>query len=238
MCSVIGAIIQKPTRDDFEMLKRIFHESRIRGMHATGISFLPKWSTGIETIKEPIPADEFIEKFMHNDNLADMVADDGNLYLVGHCRYSTSDLEFNQPIYNSYLSVVHNGVITQELPENWESKYGYKCEGKNDTELLLHSYAHGKSPLVEWKDSSLAVCVLSKGKTLTAFRNGKRPLYLTYRNNACIITSTADVIKRSGITEPPLLINMNCYFTFDANMAMGIEQVNIDGAVDLQNVIR
>lgn len=238
MCSVIGAVIEQPTRDDFEMLKGIFHESRIRGMHATGISFLPKWSKGIETIKEPIPADQFIEKFLHNDNLADMVADDGNLYIVGHCRYSTSDLEYNQPIYNSYLSVVHNGVITQELPENWEAKYGYKCEGKNDTELILHSYSAGKSPLVEWKDSSLAVCVLGKGRTITAFRNGKRPLYLTSRSNARIITSTADVVKRAGITEPSILLNMNTYFTFDGSLSMSIEKETIEGAVDLQHVIR
>lgn len=238
MCSVIGAIIQQPTVDDFEMIKRVFHESRIRGMHATGISFLPRWSSGIENIVEPIPADKFIEKYMHNDNLADMVADDGNLYLIGHCRYSTSDLEYNQPIWNNYLSVAHNGVITQELPENWETKYGYKCEGKNDTELILHSYSHGKSPLVEWKDSSLAVCVLNKNRTITSFRNGKRPLYLTSRKNSCIITSTADVIKRAGIEEPPILINMNTYFTFDGSLTMGVEREIIEGAIDLQNVIR
>ena len=237
MCSVIGAIIQKPTVDDFEMLKRVFHESRIRGMHATGISFLPKWSKGIETIKEPIPADQFIEKFMHNDNLRDMVNEDGNLYLIGHCRYSTSDLEYNQPIYNSFASIVHNGVITQELPENWEKLYGYKCEGKNDTELLLHTFGHGESPLLKWKDSSLAVCMLGRAKTLTAFRNGKRPLYLTSRPNACIITSTADVVKRAGIKDPTELIAMNTYFKFDSDLGVMFERVEIDGAVDLQNAL-
>lgn len=237
MCAVIGAVIQQPTRDDFDMIKRVFHESRIRGLHATGISFLPKWSSGIENIVEPIPADKFIEKFLHNDNLADMVADDGNLYLIGHCRYSTSDLEYNQPIWNNYMSVAHNGVITQELPENWESLYGYKCQGKNDTELLLHTFAAGKSPLVEWKDSSLAVCVLDKNRTLTAFRNGKRPLYLTNTHNGCIITSTADVIKRAGIAEEPFLINMNMYCVFDGDLTMSIESVEIEGAVDLQDVV-
>jgi asparagine synthetase B (glutamine-hydrolysing) len=237
MCAVFGAIIQQPTRDDFEMIKKIFHESRIRGLHATGISFLPKWSSGIESIKEPIPADQFIEKYMHNDNLADMVNEDGNLYLIGHCRYSTSDLEYNQPIWNNYMSVVHNGVITQELPENWEQMYGYKCEGKNDTELILHTLANDKSPLVEWKDSSLAVCVLDTNRTLTAFRNGKRPLYLTSLDNGSIITSTADVIKRAGIKEEPFLLNMNMYCVFDGDLTMSIEAVPIEGAVDLQNVI-
>lgn len=236
MCAVIGAVLLKPSKQDFNLLRNVFHESRIRGMHATGISFLPKWSTGIESIVEPIPADQFIEKFMHNDNLADMIADDGNLYLIGHCRYSTSDLEYNQPIWNNNMSVAHNGVITQELPENWEQLYGYKCEGKNDTELLLHTFEEGKSPLVEWKDSSLAVCVLDKNRTLTAFRNGKRPLYLTNLENGCIITSTADVIKRAGIVEEPFLINMNMYCTFDSDLTMHIKNESIDGAMDLQDV--
>jgi hypothetical protein len=51
MCAVIGAILKEPTKQDFALLRNVFVESKIRGMHATGISFLPKWSTGIETIK-------------------------------------------------------------------------------------------------------------------------------------------------------------------------------------------
>ena len=183
MCAVIGVILLEPTKQDFAMIRRVFHESKIRGMHATGISFLPKWSTGIETIKEPLPADQFVDKHLHDDNLNDMVADDGNLYLIGHCRYSTSDLEFNQPMVGTGKSIVHNGVITQELPENWKDIYGYDCVTKNDSELVLHS----NDPLQEFSHMSMGVVELYNDKKLRFYRNGKRPIYLSSIPNGCII---------------------------------------------------
>jgi glutamine phosphoribosylpyrophosphate amidotransferase len=234
MCSVIGAVINSPSVEDFDMLKRVFLESRIRGMHATGMSFLPSWSSDVQTIKEPIPADAFIEKHLHNDNLKDLVNSDGTLYLIGHCRYSTSDLEYNQPIANKTLSVVHNGVITQELPENWKELYGWDCETKNDTELILHSVSAGKNPLISWKDSSLAVCELHKSKEIRAYRNGKRPLYLTTLKNGCIITSTADIPSRAFVDGETVEIPANTFFNISANGVM-MEAVSVPNSTDYQN---
>lgn len=226
MCSVIGAIIKEPRAEDFLMLHRVFLESKIRGMHATGISYVKHGK--IITDKRPVPADEF------PFNFPSYVNEDGNLYLIGHCRYSTSDLEFNQPIANENLSVVHNGVITQELPENWKELYGYDCETKNDTELILHTAEDCISPLVRWKDSSLAVVELHVDKVIRFYRNGKRPLYLTNISNGCIITSTADVIKRAEVPGFPINTLMNHYITFDDQLAMTIEKEVIEDAVDLQ----
>jgi glutamine phosphoribosylpyrophosphate amidotransferase len=234
MCAIIGAIIKSPTKDDLALLRRVFHESKIRGLHATGMSFLPSWSNKIETIKEGIPADEFVDKHLHNDNLDRLVNKDGNLYLIGHCRYSTSDLEYNQPIANENLSVVHNGVITQELPEKWKELYGYDCETKNDTELILHTAEDCISPLLRWKDSSLAVVELHVDKVIRFYRNGKRPLYLTSISNGCIITSTSDVPKRAEVPGLPVNVLMNHYFTFDGELTMTLEKENIPDSVDLQ----
>lgn len=235
MCAVIGTVLKSPSLKDWEALKRVFVESKIRGLHATGISFLPHWSKKIVTIKEAMPADKFVELHMHNDNFKSFLNEDGNLYLVGHCRYSTSDLQYNQPISNEDTSVVHNGVLTQEPHEKWEELYGYKCDGKNDTELLLHTIEAGKSALEEWKDSSLAVCVLGRDKTLTTFRNGKRPLYLTTMTNGSIITSTADIATRAGLFLPNMEIPMNTYITFDGNLKMEMKAVHIPDAKDLQH---
>jgi glutamine phosphoribosylpyrophosphate amidotransferase len=226
MCSVIGAIIKEPRAEDFLMLHRVFLESKIRGMHATGISYVKHGK--IITEKRPVPADEF------PFNFPNYVNEDGSLYMIGHCRYSTSDLEFNQPIANENLSVVHNGVITQELPENWKELYGYDCETKNDTELILHTAEDCISPLVRWKDSSLAVIELHVDKVIRFYRNGKRPLYLTNISNGCIITSTADVIKRAFVPGFPINTLMNHYITFDDQLAMTIEKEDIADAVDLQ----
>jgi len=226
MCSVIGAIIKEPRAEDFLMLHRVFLESKIRGMHATGISYVKHGK--IITEKRPVPADEF------PFNFPSYVNEDGSLYLIGHCRYSTSDLEFNQPIANENLSVVHNGVITQELPEKWKELYGYDCETKNDTELILHTAEDCISPLVRWKDSSLAVVELHVDKVIRFYRNGKRPLYLTSISNGCIITSTADVPKRAEVPGFPINTLMNHYITFDDQLAMTIEREVIEDEVDLQ----
>ena len=226
MCSVIGAIIKEPRAEDFLMLHRVFLESKIRGMHATGISYVKHGK--IITEKRPVPADEF------PFNFPSYVNEDGSLYLIGHCRYSTSDLEFNQPIANENLSVVHNGVITQELPEKWKELYGYDCETKNDTELILHTAEDCISPLLRWKDSSLAVIELHVDKVIRFYRNGKRPLYLTSISNGCIITSTADVPKRAFVPGFPINTLMNHYITFDDQLAMTIEREVIQDEVDLQ----
>jgi glutamine phosphoribosylpyrophosphate amidotransferase len=221
MCAVIGAILQKPTLQDFDMLHRVFLESKIRGMHATGISYVK--NDRVVTEKHPVPANEF------PFNFAEYVNEDGNLYLIGHCRYSTSDLEYNQPIGNDLHSIVHNGVISQELPERWKELYNYDCETKNDSELVLHSH----SPLEEFPDMSMGVCELTNDKKLLAYRNGKRPLYLTSISNGCIITSTADIPKRAEVEGFPINLLPNHYTTFDSELAMTIEKVNID-AVDYQ----
>lgn len=215
MCGVIGALIQNPTAKDFETIRNVFLESKIRGMHATGMSVV--YCNKIETFKEAVPADRFV----HLDNLEEMVNDDGNLYLIGHCRYSTSDLLYNQPIANDTNAVVHNGVITQELAENWDKLFNYKCETKNDSELVLHS----GSPLEEYPDASMAVCELTSAKELLVYRNGKRPLYLTSLVNGVIITSTSDIAKRAGIRMPSVEVPMNTYLTFDRNMVMNVSTV-------------
>lgn len=218
MCAVIGAIIKNPSADDFSLIRRVFLESKIRGMHATGISVLPHWSKEIQTFREPVPAD----KFVHLDNLEDYVADDGNLYLIGHCRYSTSDLEYNQPLYTVNKSIVHNGVITQELPHRWKELYGYDCITKNDSELVLHS----EDPLAEFPNMSMGVCELSVDKTLTIYRSGKRPLYMTTLPNGVLVTSTKDIIKRADPSAEPDVMQANVYCTIGADLLLNYESVN------------
>ena len=230
MCAVIGVILNQPTKEDFAMVRRVFLESKIRGMHATGMSFLPHWSEEIVTIKDSYPADKFIEVHLHDDNFKDMLNADGNLYMIGHCRYSTSDLEFNQPMYHNEKSIVHNGVITQELPENWKELYGYDCMTKNDSELVLHS----SDPLREFSHMSMGVVELYKERKLRFYRNGKRPLYLTNVPSGSIITSTANIAERAEVGGLAVEVLMNHYITFDENLAMMIEPVRIEGAKDLQ----
>jgi glutamine phosphoribosylpyrophosphate amidotransferase len=175
MCAVIGISIHDVTESDIELIKRIFLESRIRGKHATGVSYIK--GDAIVTFSLPVPADEFIEQFDFRDTIHN-----GDINLIGHCRYSTSDLEYNQPIADGNKAIVHNGVISQELPENWEALYGIKCETKNDTELLLRTEGN---PFAAWPNASISAIVLYPNE-LKVYRNGKRPLYETIVENGFI----------------------------------------------------
>lgn len=229
MCAIIGVVLDNPSLDELEQVKRVFLESRIRGMHATGISWVK--DDTVHTIKEPIPANEFVDKYM--TDMGEFL-DNGKLFMVGHCRYSTSDLEYNQPIANQCVSVVHNGVITQELPEKWKDIYGYDTETHNDSELILHTINDNKSPLEEWADSSLAVIELYGNQRMRFYRNGKRPMYLTNMPSGSIITSTRDVPLRAGIMEIGISVPMNTYSIFDERLTLLLERVEIDGERDLQ----
>ena len=84
MCAIIGTIIDHPTTDDLESIQRVFLESRIRGMHATGISYTQDGV--VKTIKEAIPAHEFVDR--HMQDMTSFIDTNGRLALIGHCRYS------------------------------------------------------------------------------------------------------------------------------------------------------
>lgn len=226
MCSVIGAVIIRPTNDDFITLERVFHESKIRGMHATGLAYVKDGKVHIE--KKPVPADRFPYKWHQYLN------ENGNLYLIGHCRYSTSDLDYNQPLGDDNKAIVHNGVITQELPENWKEIYGYDCITKNDSELVLHS----QNPLQEFNHMSMGVCELTADRKMRFYRNGKRPIYLTNLENGCIITSTKDIAERAEVFGFAIEVPMNMYTTFDEDATMEVQRVDIQGAVDYQHEVR
>jgi len=231
MCAIVGAILQKPSESDWETVKKVILESGIRGLHATGVSFLPHWSGGIVTLIEPVSAEKFVHMHL-NKSVKEFVNSDGNLYLIGHCRYSTSDLEYNQPIYNNDYAIAHNGVITQEMPERWKELYGYDCVTKNDSELILQCLTAGKSPLEEFPDSSMAVAELHKDKKLRFYRNGKRPIYFTYTSNGYTISSTEDIGFRAKIK--PVQMPMNTYMTVGADLTVNMSRVKRT-KLDLQN---
>lgn len=221
MCAIIGAVLSK----DFDQLCSVFIESSIRGLHATGLSYVKGGK--VYTEKAPVPAKDF------NYDWEKYVNEDGKLYLIGHCRYSTSDLEYNQPISNETRSIVHNGVITQEMPENWLSHYGYECETKNDSELVLKS----DNALLEFPDASMAVCELFNDKRIVAYRNGKRPIYMTTLDDGVIFTSTKDISKRAGINGITTALPARLQVIVDENVAFMYNDLKADEYEDLQYAV-
>ena len=188
MCAVIGVCLESVQQRDLELVRSLFLQSMVRGKHATGLTFFKDGK--LNTIKKPISAKEFVDKYYFED-----FVDDGRLLLIGHTRYSTSDLRYNQPFQSEDLAIAHNGVISQD-PDVWE----YETETANDSELILRCIEHKHHPLDVYKNRSMAVVVLSEGK-IHAFRNHERPLWVANRKNGVVFSSTKNILKRSGITE-------------------------------------
>lgn len=192
MCGVVAAF--NPNGVDMIVFRKLLVQSMVRGQHATGVSWFE--DDEIKTLKEPIRANLFELPKVNTTAI------------IGHCRYSTSDLEYNQPIAGDDYAIAHNGVVSQLPPEDWAGAYGFNVTGKNDTELLLRSFEHDLHPLQAFPKASIAaamICNESDGAELGFFRNGQRPLWYEYDedDNVCWVASTRDIFIRSGLGVNP-----------------------------------
>lgn len=186
MCGVIGVYLEDVNDDDIKLVKNMILQSMIRGKHATGISYIS--SGALKTIKEPIPADQFLEKYPIY-----LMIDNYSLKMIAHTRYSTSDLRYNQPFQGERIAIAHNGVISQD-PDIWE----YETDTLNDSELVLRCIESGDHPLEVYKDRSMAVVSL-QSDGVHAYRNHERPLWTAQRDNGQLFASTKDILYRSGV---------------------------------------
>lgn len=183
MCGVLGLYCK--TGINQKLFKILLQQSMIRGKHATGIAWNDK-----SKLKYEIFADS-ADKY----NLPKIKTD----MLIAHCRYSTSDLEYNQPIIDDNLAVVHNGVITQSDPKSWNKTYSMKFKTKNDSEIILRHWQRNIHPLSIEGSMSVIVLDLKEKPVMHFFRNEQRPLYWAEYDKHYIISSTKDILFRSGI---------------------------------------
>lgn len=193
MCGVLAVSMKGVSVRDLEQIRNLFIQSMIRGKHATGVTYYKNGE--LHTIKEPITAMQFMSKY----DPQDFVDENGDVTLIGHTRYSTSDLKHNQPFQGDGISIAHNGVISQD-PEVWE----YETETRNDSELILRCIENGDNPVEVYKKRSMA-CVaieLENGSPfLRAWRNRERPLWYFSKLRNVVFASTSDILKRSGFDE-------------------------------------
>jgi len=89
--------------------------------------------------------------------------------------------------------------------------------------------------LQEFSHMSMGAIELTNDRKVRAYRNGKRPLYLTTLKNGCIITSTEDIVNRAKVNGVTTEIPMNTYVTFDENLTMMLERKLVADEVDYQN---
>lgn len=193
MCAIIGFESDNVTEQDLQVLKRAMIASRIRGKHASGVA----WFNGEKICceKQPLSIDRFLQDFdLHK------IVYTGKVKMIAHARYSTSDLKYNQPIvsYSEEIAIAHNGVVTQETPENWEAIFGYKCETKNDSELLLQAIQNKDDVFEKFPSASIAMLILNKNG-VKGIRNGKRPLWCGKLGAGTLTCSTFDILVKAGV---------------------------------------
>ena len=181
MCAVVGAFSK--TKVDIDLFQKVMLQSMIRRKHASGIAWNINGKLAYRIIDESA-------NFLAFKNI------DTNM-IIGHARYSTSDLNYNQPIKSDKIAIVHNGVISQEHPDSWKGKYGYDFETKNDSEIILRSYENKKHPLQLNGSMATIILDLIKKPTILFFRNEQRPLYYS-TDKDIYIASTKNILERSG----------------------------------------
>ena len=181
MCAVVGAYSKDKV--NLELFQRVMLQSMIRGKHASGIAWNDNGKLAYRVISESA---NFLEFKNIETNM-----------IIGHARYSTSDLNFNQPITSDKIAIVHNGVISQENPDTWKAIYGYDFKTRNDSEIILRSYENKKHPLQ--LNGSIATIILdmTNKPTILFFRNEQRPLYYS-TDKDIYIASTKNILERSG----------------------------------------
>lgn len=204
MCGVVGYSSTNPNQDDINLLKQLIVQSKIRGLHSFGYSYV---------YKGELKHKKYFDYKEVNFPITDKI--------IYHNRYSTSgDYKVhhnNQPIYNDTMSMVFNGVIDMRTKNQMEEHYNIKMKTDNDGEIILQKYANDKFMLKEFISNmkgSFAGLFLNEQKILCAIRNENRPLYKLERNNSVFFASTRDIFKRVDKKLQPEILESNKIYEY------------------------
>lgn len=194
MCAIVGCYLETTTPKKIQILKNLFIQSQIRGRHQTGIVY--ESNGKLERFVVEGDGRELVSQFDW-----DKLREQPTIKLIGHNRYSTSDLNYPQPLQVfDDLALVHNGVVDQRPPDQW-GQYGYDLTTANDSELLYHARYEGWEPLEEFPDATIAAAELHANGDMRWYRNAGRPLYYDKFGANYYICSTKDIALRSGLTN-------------------------------------
>lgn len=192
MCSIIGW--DGPF--DEGVARRLFYESRIRGLHAFGFSTLS--NNEITT-----------RKYHKYNGFVEAVCRLKPSKFIAHFRYSTSgdfkELMNNQPIaIGTSDAMAFNGVIDMRTRPEMEKEYGIRMETDNDGEIVLRKFIEGDRNDLEAfikSHGTFAGLFITNGGQIYALKNERRPLYRHQSKDRTIIASTRSILERSGLAE-------------------------------------
>jgi glutamine phosphoribosylpyrophosphate amidotransferase len=196
MCGIVGYFSSNPgPRDRFKLFK-IIKQSRIRGLHSFGQSYLEN----DKIITQKYLQNEFRKIDIPYSNM-----------VIFHNRYCTSgDYKNplnNQPIHIEDVSLAFNGVIDMRTKEEMEIAYNIRMQTENDGEVLLKSCKKDPLRMLEFIQQKGSFSgLLIKDQTLYAMTNGRRPLWMLKDGDSVFLASTRDIFRRAlGDVEPTQL---------------------------------
>ncbi len=202
MCGVVAYYSAQPKMFHFNHISNLLVQSKIRGLHAYGISYfrlgkLHNMKTHVlQDILSLLGSPSFLSDPPHA--------------LIAHNRYSTSgdwqQHSNNQPIViqeaHHQHALVFNGVIDQGERADWQRKFGKRYVTDNDGEIVLREIIDDEEGWPEWFNKqrfSFAGAVLDSQGTITIFRNARRPLWNADYGDAQFFASTSDILARSSV---------------------------------------
>lgn len=206
MCGIVA--FHGPRSDDaLRLVERCLLQAAMRGTHATGIAWLQEvhpdeWQLCME--RAPVSARDFVE---HYDFSRIAEGEETTLSIVAHTRYSTSDLDWNQPLADDELALVMNGVISQDVPAAWPLAELQPYSTGNDAEVAMRYARLGRRGRMP---GSFAVVELWNDGRVLAYRNAYRPLYQAEALGGVLVASTLDMLRRcdlSGRMLPPGVVH-------------------------------
>lgn len=175
------------------LILQLLHESRIRGLHAFGVSLRKTPKERFQTVRTFTLPDA--EQYIAENDFCE---------LIGHCRYDTSgdwhEISNNQPIVIGDSILAFNGVVRMSTKEEYEAEFEREYTTANDGEIVLRMFAdEDRAPayaLLSERRVSFAGVVHVNGRSL-AVRNERRPLWEARIDDARFVFSTLDIWQRA-----------------------------------------
>tara|TARA_R100001443_G_scaffold83800_1_gene90513 strand:- start:1473 stop:2066 length:594 start_codon:yes stop_codon:yes gene_type:complete len=184
MCSIIG---YKGRFKEY-IVSTLLDESRLRGIHSFG--YHTKNGT---------------KKFLDYTEFKDSLLSEKPDLFIAHFRYSTSGdfklLENNQPLVSDGKAMVFNGVISQKTKSEMEYEFQTKLPSDNDGWILYDYFNSRNFELPQGSSFAFIGLDFKSDIKLTAIRNELRPMWKFESENYVILTSTKDILVRSGIKQ-------------------------------------
>ena len=199
MCAVIGYCGPGGTKAAAS-LARLFHESKIRGLHAFGLAYYADGAIVHERFGNLTHAQANLDAVVR-------VFHQQPLKLIAHCRYSTSgdwrNMINNQPLHIGSVALAFNGVIHMGTAKEWGAKYGFEPVTDNDGEIFVRKVLDSDDWEKWVREGEFSFAgVMLHDHALVALRNAHRPLYQLRERDATYIGSTSDIFRRAKMGGP------------------------------------